>query len=126
MYQSLDIFRLSGAMAAHAGARQAVVARNIANADTPGFQAQSIAPFRDVYRTVDASVMRATRADHLGGTPLSRASPAGAALVEPAPNGNAVSLELEMVRGVEASREHSRALALYRHGLQVIRSTLGR
>lgn len=126
MYQSLDLFSLSGAMAAHAGARQAVVARNVANADTPGFQAQSIASFRDTYRVADASVMRATRPAHLGGAPMARAAQAGAAMAEPAPNGNAVSLELEMVRGVDASREHSRALTIYRHGMQVIRSTLGR
>lgn len=126
MYQSLDLFRLSGAMATHAGARQAVVARNVANADTPGYQAMSIPPFREAYRTVQSDRMQATRPGHFGSDPAFQTVRAGAFATEPAPNGNAVSLELEMVHGVEAAREHSRALAIYQHGLNILRSTLGR
>lgn len=126
MYQSLELFRTSAAMARHAGARQGIVARNLANADTPGYQAQHIPPFRDVYQTSAAGVMRATRAGHLSGTMSSAVARSGAAMAEPAPNGNAVSIELEMVRGVEAQREHSRALAIYRHAMGVIRTSLGR
>lgn len=126
MYQSLDLFRTSAAMAQHAGARQAVVARNMAHADTPGYQAQAIAPFREAYSTAGAGMMRATRAGHMGADMATRAADAGAAMAEPSPNGNAVSLELEMVRGVEAQREHSRALAIYRHSMTVIRTSLGR
>jgi len=126
MYQSLELFQTSAAMARHAGARQGVVARNLANADTPGYQAQRIPPFRDVYQTSSAGVMRATRSGHLG-VGMSPAGPrSGVAMAEPAPNGNAVSIELEMVAGVEAQREHSRALAIYRHAMGVIRTSLGR
>ncbi len=126
MYQSLDLFRTAGAMASHAGARQAVVARNMANADTPGYQAQALPSFRDAYRASDNAALRATRPAHIGGvdqTGLARVRAAGA---EPAPNGNAVSVEEEMLRGVEAQREHSRALAIYRHSMTVLRSVLGR
>ncbi len=35
MYEQLDLFRMSTAMARHAAARQAVIATNLANADTP-------------------------------------------------------------------------------------------
>jgi flagellar basal-body rod protein FlgB len=49
MYQNLSIFQAAGAMAKHAGARQAVVAQNVANADTPGYRAQTIAPFTEVF-----------------------------------------------------------------------------
>ena len=42
MYESLDIFRTAAAMARHAGARQTVVAENIANADTPGYAGRDI------------------------------------------------------------------------------------
>lgn len=126
MYQSLDMFRISAAMARHAGAQQGVVARNMANADTPGYQAQRIPPFREIYQTTNAGAMRATRRGHLGGGMASAMARSGAALAEPAPNGNAVSIELEMVRGVEAQREHSRALAIYRHAMGVIRTSLGR
>jgi flagellar basal-body rod protein FlgB len=127
MYQSLDLFQTAGAMARHAGARQATVARNIANADTPGFQAQSIAPFKDSYRAAQATQMRATRAGHF----MDDASRASATRTQiatgtPSPNGNTVSLEEELLNSVAVAREHNRALTIYRHTMTVLRSSLGR
>lgn len=127
MYQSLEVFQLAADMARHAGSRQAVTARNIANADTPGFTAQAIPPFRDVYSADPALKMRATRPEHLENADGSRT----AALIlagdaEPSPNGNAVSIEAEMLNAVEISREHNRALAIYRHAMTVLRTSLGR
>lgn len=127
MYQNLNLFQTSAAMAQHAGTRQAVVASNIANADTPNFQAMQMASFRDVYNDMQVGKMFATRPGHLGGgsPAMSRveATPAG---TEASPNGNTVSIEDEMLNAVSVSREHSRALAIYRHGMTVIRATLGR
>ncbi|PJI86125.1 flagellar basal-body rod protein FlgB [Yoonia maricola] len=127
MYNSLDLFQTAGAMARHAGARQAVVARNIANADTPDFQAQAIAAFKDVYQDNSAIDMRATRPGHIGGgdtTPDIRRQPSP--IGDPSPNGNTVSVEDEMLHSVEVSREHNRALAIYRHTMTVLRTSLGR
>jgi flagellar basal-body rod protein FlgB len=118
MFQTLEIFRLSGAMAAHAGQRQAMTAVNVANADTPGFRARRMGDFA---ATVGGgSDLRATRPGH-----QSRPRPTDAG-GEPAPNGNSVSLESEMLASVDAAREHARALAIYRHGLTVLRLSLGR
>lgn len=126
MYQSLELFQTAGAMARHAGARQAVVTRNIANADTPGYRAQEIAPFRDVYGSDQTSAMRKTRPGHLApDTPPFAARPV-AVQGEPSPNGNSVSLEEELLASVAVAREHSRALAIYRHGMTILRTTLGR
>jgi flagellar basal-body rod protein FlgB len=127
MYNSLDLFQTAGAMARHAGARQAVVARNIANADTPGFQAQSIAAFKDVYAETGGTTMRATRPSHIGGQSGQPATgPQHATIGEASPNGNTVSVENEMLHAVEVSREHNRALTIYRHAMTVLRTSLGR
>ena len=40
MFEGLEIFQLAGGVARHAASRQAVVAQNIANADTPGYRAR--------------------------------------------------------------------------------------
>lgn len=125
MFQNLDLFRLSGAMAAHAGQRQAVVAANIANADTPGYRAQALGDFAGTLRGGGVA-LRATRPGHLApadGAAMARPADAGG---QAAPNGNSVSIEREMIASVEAAREHSRALALYRHGMTVLRISLGR
>lgn len=127
MYNSLDLFQTAGAMARHAGTRQAVVARNIANADTPGFQAQAIAPFKDVYASGTATEMRTTRPGHMGGSGTqSDIKLQQSAVGDASPNGNTVSIEEEMLHNVEVSREHNRALTVYRHAMTVLRTSLGR
>ena len=126
MYNSLDLFQTASAMARHAGARQAVVARNIANADTPGFQAQSIAAFKDVYRADSAGDMRTTRAGHMSATNELTANRAMITTGTPSPNGNTVSIEDELLNSVAVGREHNRALAVYRHAMTILRTSLGR
>jgi flagellar basal-body rod protein FlgB len=128
MYQNLDLFRIAGDMARHAALRQTVVATNIANADTPGYRAQRIGAFAETFRDGPALSLRATRPGHLTAPAAAAAARtvAAPARTEPSPNGNTVSIETELLAGVEAQREHSRALAIYRHALTVIRTSLGR
>lgn len=122
MYESLDLFRASSALARHAGQRQALAAINVANADTPGYRAQMLAPFSATY---EAGGLRTTRPGHMGGLGSQMARP----LDEPgeaSPNGNTVSLEAEMFASAEAARDHGRALAVWRHAITVLRTSLGR
>lgn len=125
MYDTLALFRMSESMARHAGERQAVVARNMANADTPGYRAQATLPFADVYRT-GADSLRANRAGHMTLEPGRGPGAATALESEPSPNGNSVSLEMEMIAAAEIEREQSKALAVYRHGLTVLRTIVAR
>lgn len=126
MFENLKVFQTSFAMARHAGARQAVTAANMANADTPGYRAQSIAPFKDSYASSSSTDLRATRARHVGHSDAVTTAQIKFADSEPAPNGNSVSIEQEMLNAVEIEREHSRALAIYKHSLDVLRMSIGR
>ena len=125
MYQKLDIFRTAGAMAQHAGARQAVTARNIANADTPGYQAMQMPSFAEAFDKHTQLVLQ-TRPGHLLTDARRREALVAVANSEPSPNGNSVSIEEEMMNAVAISREHNRSLAIYRHGMTVLRTVLGR
>ena len=122
MYESLDLFRTSAALARHAGQRQALAAINVANADTPGFRAQALEPFSAL---IGAGELRATRPSHLGVATSTTARPHDAG-GESAPNGNSVSIESEMFASAQATREHGQALAVWRHGLSILRMSLGR
>jgi len=126
MFQSLDIMKSSAEMARHAGARQAVTAANMANADTPGYRAMQMAPFAEIHKEPQSTTIRMTRQDHLQPASTSIATQATYSNAEPAPNGNSVSLEQEMINAVEIQREHSRALAIYKHSLDVLRISLGK
>ncbi|MEI4195594.1 FlgB family protein [Roseovarius sp. E0-M6] len=130
MFQNLEVFQLAHMMARHAGTRQAVVAQNIANADTPGYASRDVQPFGDLIGmtgAASATSLRATRPGHLGAH--DSATPAVVSDRRDAiadPNGNSVSLETEMMTAVQVKRDHDRALAIYRSSLTILRSALGR
>lgn len=128
MFENLDIFKISSAMAKHAGQRQAVIAQNVANADTPGYTSRDLPDFKSSYQPREAStVQRASRPMHLNGTMGAGQLPTPFETHdEAAPNGNNVSLEVEIMRGVEAKRQHDRALAIYKSALKVLRTTIGK
>jgi flagellar basal-body rod protein FlgB len=126
MFEKLELTRMAQGLAANAGARLGIIAQNVANADTPGYKARDLPDFAETYAAGDGLAMRATRAHHFG-------APDNPAPVEPifaggsaSPNGNTVSLEMEMVKSVEARQSHDMALAIYRATSDVIRASLGR
>ncbi len=125
MYQSLDLFSTAFAMARHAGARQAVVAGNMANADTPGYRARALEEFSETLRQGQASAPRRSRPGHLAGAETAAVGRITLRPGEAAPNGNTVSVETEMMDAARIQQQQSRALAVYRHAMGVIRSSLG-
>ncbi len=127
MFGKLEVTRMAQALAAHAGARQGVIAQNIAQADTPGYRARDLTPFEDAYRAGNQpDALFATRPGHIrsGGDDhefvLRQMRGAGS------PNGNTVSLEAEMVKAVEVRQQHDMALSIYRSVSDIIRASLGR
>lgn len=125
MYQKLEIFQTAHAMARHAGKSQAVTATNVANADTPGYRAQKMPVFADVWKKDPASTLKTTRAGHLSPSGDAQFGRSTDGLAEPSPNGNAVSIEEELMNAVNFGRQHNRALAVYRHGMTVLTTALG-
>lgn len=128
MFEKLEVFRMAHAMATHAGKRQAVIAQNMANADTPGYAARDIPSFQAVLGTDSGEfALRATRASHLNapteGLQLDARARAEAAAD---PNGNSVSIETEMMHAVDVKRQHDRAVAIYKSSLSVLRAAVSR
>ena len=128
MFEKIEMLRMARAMGHPPQARHIEVARNIANADTPGFRAHDLQPFAETYRQAEeGGTLRVSNARHLDAPQW---SPGGARVIEVAgpvsPNGNSVSLEEEMVRAAEVKSSHDRSLTIYRSGLDLLRSSLGR
>ena len=132
MFQKLGIFQMAHSMATHAGKLQVVAAQNMANADTPGYKAKDLTPFEETVRTTNTgTVQKATRDGHMNGMDIDGPILGQAQIIEDEhtysdPNGNSVSIEDEILRGVEAKRQHDRALAIYRSSLNIIRASIGR
>lgn len=126
MFDNLDIFRMAQGFATHSAARQATIAENIANADTPGYRARDLMPFAEAYKAEPAA-FRATRGRHdLGGT-TANTDLSALAMERPgaaSPNGNTVSLEAEMFTAAEVKSHHDRALAIYKSALNIVRTSV--
>ncbi|HRO14830.1 MAG TPA: FlgB family protein [Paracoccus sp. (in: a-proteobacteria)] len=127
MFGQIDTIRMARDLTAHAAARQQTVARNVANADTPGYRAQDLRDFADVWHDRPPVEMRTTHARHVGpGAWGSRAHAPVDAGGETAPNGNTVSLEDEMVRAAAAKRSFDLSLTVWQSGMSLMRTALGR
>lgn len=125
MFEKLELTRMAQSLAAHAGSRVGILARNIANADTPGFRAHDLPAFQTLVEG-QTTALHVTRTGHIGasGNGAKFASePSGGPL---APNGNDVSLDLQMQKAVEARQSHEMALAIYRSTSSILKTSLGR
>ena len=116
---------MAQAMAANAGQRMGVIARNVANADTPGYKAMDLPDFAETYAE-GQTAMRATRPGHLGGASEGAVPIARPVAGSGSPNGNTVSLEQEMVKAAALRQQHDMALAISRSTSDIIRASLGR
>ena len=118
MITDLELLKTYSAMAQHAARRHEVLARNIANADTPGYKAQDIEAFAEMYKAAQR-----------GGAELNVDSAKEirmAVFGAESPNGNNVSLEDQMLKTAETKGQHDMALAIYRKTLDLMRMTMGR
>lgn len=102
------LFSLASRRAEWLGNRQAIVAENIANVNTPGYKGKDIKGFSDA--------MEATQLAMAGTSPLHLAAAGGrdVAVEETAEDawdvthsGNSVSLEQEMLKSGEVARDYS-------------------
>jgi len=125
MLPKLELTRMAQALASHAGTRLGVVARNVANADTPGYKAMDLPNFARVFEDT-STAMRASRPGHIGSEPNRITAGEIHAGGSMAPNGNDVSLDLQMMKAVESRKDHEMALAVYRSTSEIIRTSLGR
>ena len=130
MLGGMLVFALSAARLAHSSERNAVIARNVAHADTPGFKAQDVAAFDFEGMAAATAVQpKATRPGHaVGGSPLGPAEVEvrDAPATDESPNGNTVSLEEQMVLAAETRGDFELAATLYAKHLSLLRTAIGR
>jgi flagellar basal-body rod protein FlgB len=115
--------------------RQKVLAENVANADTPGFQARDLSPlkFEPAGETPAAGgvgpvTLATTEKGHLPGLAGSAAPfhSRSDGHYEVRPTGNAVNLEEEMMKVAANQMDFQTASALYTHSLGLIKIALGK
>ena len=99
--------------------RQAVLAQNIANANTPGYQARDVKPFADMLAD-EARRTAAPTATQIATAPRDRATR------ETSLDGNAVKLDEQLEKVAETDTAHQLAMNLYRKYEGLFRTAIGR
>lgn len=125
MFEKMGLTKMAQALASHSAARIGIISSNIANADTPKFKAQDIERFSDIYNTAPSPHMRFSRAGHFTEGFLPASQPSAAPDSE-APNGNDVSLDIQMLKASETRQNHGMALAIYKSASALVQTSLGR
>lgn len=104
----IQLFDLAAQQARWLSVNQSVIASNVANANTPGYQAQAVRPFAEV---LDKTQLQLASSDvqHVGLTPAERGevTTGDQAAWETTESGNSVSLEQEMIKAGDVRRDFS-------------------
>jgi flagellar basal-body rod protein FlgB len=104
--------------------RAAVLAENIANADTPGWKSRDLKPFSAALDAAAVTPLR-TSPMHLAGTVQDdAANPASAG--ERAPDGNTVRVDVEMTRLADTETAQALVSNLWKSYVGMFRTALGK
>jgi flagellar basal-body rod protein FlgB len=135
MLSGINLFQVAGDRMRYLTERQTLIARNIANADTPGYKAQDLAPFTPV--SANGGMPAA------GTSPLilTQTNPAHLALEQDAaasqqsvatqadyggekPSGNTVSVEEQMIKSADVSNAFAMASAVYAKSISIMKTAV--
>jgi flagellar basal-body rod protein FlgB len=131
MLDGIDVFRVTGARMRYLAQRQNLLAQNVANADTPHYQARDLRPF-----TFESALLRG-----MPGAPLRQAATRPGHLTEGQagtaelhkrqasngedPDGNTVDLEEQMLKQADVARSYDMAATVYRRTAALMRTAAG-
>jgi len=110
-------------------ARQEVLAENVANADTPNYQAKDITPLTFEGQLSTASLgMVSTDPNHIVGQSAgdSQFASDSSGGYEIRPRGNSVTHEDEMMKVASNQMDFEAATSLYTHSLAMIKLAIGK
>jgi flagellar basal-body rod protein FlgB len=133
MLSGIELFQVAGDRMRYLTERQTMIARNIANADTPGYKAQDLVPFAPVMASSGATAtggsaplaLAQTNVGHLQLEPDTVAAQRTAA-TDPAyggekPDGNTVSVEEQMVKSADVANAFALASAVYTKSITILK-----
>jgi len=135
MLSGIDLFQVAGDRMRYLTERQTLIARNIANSDTPGYKAQDLAPFVPTSGSSGATtagvspvVLVQTNPAHL------QLEPDAVESQQPVdteadyggekPTGNTVSVEEQMIKSADVSNAFAMATAVYTKSISIMKTAV--
>jgi flagellar basal-body rod protein FlgB len=121
----IGLFALADKRLAWLDRRQEVLAHNVANADTPGWRARDLRPFAAALSATAGVAPVQTRPNHLPGTPSATPPDVAERPSERAPDGNAVSMQEQLMKVATTESSQELVTNLYTKYLGFFRLALG-
>lgn len=109
--------------------RQAVIADNLANANTPNFKAKTISPFEDTLQKISGGQLKTTNPMHFtgtGGTTSSYKASVNKDVFEVKPSGNSVVVEQQMTDLADNNAQYQMITGFYRKLAGMLKTAIGR
>ena len=133
MLEGINLFRLAGGRMEYLAERQNIIARNVANADTPGYISRDLTPFNPANALASGSAgggnaglsLTRTCTDHLGATTSTVATRVTAAdSYGEKPDRNAVSVEEQMVKSADNANAFALVSAAYAKSIAIMKMSI--
>jgi flagellar basal-body rod protein FlgB len=121
----VPLFALADRRLAWVDARQSLLAQNIANADTPHWQAHDLKPFAAALQQASVQLVRTDPA-HLVQAGAGGVPGGGAVVAEQSPDGNSVAIDKELVKVADTDAAHELVTSLTKKYLGLVRTAIGR
>ncbi|SDQ92440.1 flagellar basal body rod protein FlgB [Pseudovibrio sp. Tun.PSC04-5.I4] len=121
------LFSLASRQNSWLSVRQSTISENIANVDTPGFASKDVEPFKDVLDKTSMQ-MAATQSGHISetGSNSRQVRVDDSEAWQVTVSDNSVSLEQELIKAGEVTRQHSLNTQLVGSFYSMMKSSLGR
>lgn len=125
--EKIPVFKLLKEHMSYLTERQRVIAANVANSDTPGYESRDLAKFS--FQTIlnanrTGLTLARTEGAHLEGIrrdPLEHKAQAAKKPFEVVPTGNAVNLQEEMLKLTETQMAYAQTVNLYKKNTMLMR-----
>ncbi len=130
---SINLFQALGEKVSYLNQRQAVLAKNIANSDTPNYKPQDMkeVDFSSILKNVSGVSdvkLATTSSGHLtpGGGMADPKAMKQKRVFEVAPGGNAVVIEEQIIKSNQNAMDYNLMLNLFQRNVGMLRTALGR
>jgi len=121
--QGIGVFALGSRRIEYLAEQQKTVARNVANADVPGFKAMKMRPFAEAMKAASSpAALAVTHPGHMQGTTSSGRLPMAVQDREApvSPNGNSVVLDRQIMEAAQSQSDHALATTVYRKAADLL------
>jgi flagellar basal-body rod protein FlgB len=122
----IGIFELAQRRMSWAAQRQAVLARNIANANTPRFQPNDVRDFAATLAATSGVTPAMTQPGHMAGTVPDSAALAPTRPRTQSPDGNAVALDEQLTKVADTETIQSLTTTIFKKYMGLFGIALGR